>query len=83
MNMESKDTPAEEEPARIEPEGMHPADKNQQWDRIRKAIKSDLNRKVLAMMETCVHCGLCAEACHYYTSTAELYDPDQRFGKRV
>ncbi len=65
------DNLTEEKSARFEPEGIHPTDKNQQWDRIRGAIKSGLTRKILAMMETCVHCGLCAEACHYYTSTAD------------
>ncbi len=70
--MESNtDTPTGVKSAQLEPDGDHPADKDQQWVRIRGAVESNLNRKALVMMEACVRCGLCAKACHYYTSNAD------------
>ena len=43
----------------------------QQMGQMRHALKKNLSRKVLAMLGSCVHCGLCAESCHYYCSTGE------------
>lgn len=31
-------------------------------------LRQRLNRQLEASLEVCVHCGLCAEACHYYVS---------------
>ncbi|MFC1868878.1 (Fe-S)-binding protein [Thermodesulfobacteriota bacterium] len=38
---------------------------------IEEAIKKNLNRRDLFMMNACVHCGICAKACHYYQSTSD------------
>jgi len=51
----------------------HPVVSGWQLDLMRRALKSNLSRKALFMMNACVHCGICAEACHYYCSTG---DPD-------
>ena len=41
-------------------------------DRIEKTILRVLNveagARLKVYVETCVHCGLCSEACHYYLS---------------
>jgi len=34
-------------------------------------FKAKLNRDLVASLEACTHCGLCAESCHYY-----LAEPD-------
>ena len=65
------DSLAEQGSAGFEPEGMHPTDKHQRPERLRGAIKGGLTRRILSMMEACVRCGLCAQACHYYTSTGD------------
>ena len=44
-------------------------------ERVRRAMinfAKDINRTTATYMEACVHCGQCAEACHYYVQT---YDP--------
>lgn len=38
---------------------------------IRNALKKYAKRPVLAMMEACIDCGQCAQACHYYASVQE------------
>jgi Fe-S oxidoreductase len=38
---------------------------------MRRAVKDNLSRKVQAMLNSCVNCGLCAESCHYYCSTGD------------
>ena len=48
--------------------GLEPA---RQKAQMRRAIKKNLSRKMLAMLNSCVHCGLCAESCHYYCSTGD------------
>ena len=35
---------------------------------INQVIKGETSIRFKAYMESCVHCGLCAEACHYYLS---------------
>jgi len=37
--------------------------------------KSVANTEVATYLETCVRCGLCAEACHYYLSENISGDP--------
>jgi Fe-S oxidoreductase len=48
-------------------------------DRIEKVIdrviKGETGARLKAYVETCIHCGLCSEACHYYLS----HDNDPRF----
>jgi Fe-S oxidoreductase len=41
-------------------------------ERVRRAMVNfakDINRTTATYMEACVHCGQCAEACHYYVQT--------------
>ena len=52
-------------PSRQEP------DPDQQMDHMRRAVKDNLSRKIQAMLNSCVNCGLCAESCHYYCSTGD------------
>ncbi|MEW6078138.1 MAG: (Fe-S)-binding protein [Thermodesulfobacteriota bacterium] len=51
--------------------------KNDDPDRLLKQMRlvldKNTNSKILSMMGSCVQCGLCADACHYYVSTG---DPD-------
>ncbi|MDJ0783226.1 MAG: (Fe-S)-binding protein [Desulfosarcinaceae bacterium] len=35
---------------------------------IRTVLKSETGARLSTYVETCIHCGLCAEACHYYLS---------------
>ncbi len=62
---------AGDRPTKMTTDEIQPADKNQQWDNIKAAIGSSLSRKAVAMVESCVRCGLCAESCHYYTSSPD------------
>lgn len=52
-------------------QGDHSLTPGSEKREMRLAMKGNLNRRVLSMMNTCVHCGLCAEACHYYCSTGD------------
>jgi Fe-S oxidoreductase len=47
---------------------------------MRQALGKYVNGKTLSMMKSCVQCGLCADACHYYASTG---DPDYIPGARL
>lgn len=43
-------------------------------DRIEKArveLRSQIDAKVSSYFSSCVHCGLCAEACHFYVETGD------------
>ena len=43
-------------------------------DRLRRAsatMVSKLDRDMAVDLETCIHCGMCAEACHFYEATGE------------
>ncbi len=35
---------------------------------VRKMLKTEAGARLKVYVETCVHCGLCSEACHYYVS---------------
>lgn len=35
------------------------------------AFAKDINRTTATYMESCMHCGVCAEACHYYNQTKD------------
>ncbi|HSM73697.1 MAG TPA: (Fe-S)-binding protein, partial [Desulfobacterales bacterium] len=35
---------------------------------IRRFLKNETGARLKAYLETCVHCGLCSEACHFYLS---------------
>jgi Fe-S oxidoreductase len=47
-------------------------DAKSQLEKMRTVMKKYISRKMLSMMSACVHCGLCADACHYYASTGDL-----------
>ncbi len=42
---------------------------------INNVIKNETGARLKVYVDTCVHCGLCSEACHYYLS----HDNDVRF----
>lgn len=42
---------------------------------INSVIEAETGARLKAYVETCIHCGLCSEACHYYLS----HDRDPRF----
>ncbi len=50
---------------RSEPEGSCPIAPEQHLSQIREALSSNLTRRLLYMLNACVRCGLCADACHY------------------
>ena len=47
------------------PEGGRTVEPGRQMDCMRQALKSNLSRQVLFMLNSCVNCGLCAKSCHY------------------
>jgi Fe-S oxidoreductase len=40
-------------------------------DRALRGFVQDFGREVAIHMEACIHCGLCAEACHFYRVTGD------------
>ncbi len=42
---------------------------------INRVLASETGARLKAYVETCVHCGLCSEACHFFLS----HDRDPRF----
>lgn len=42
---------------------------------INKVLKGDTGARLKAYVDTCVHCGLCSEACHFYLS----FDKDPKY----
>ncbi len=42
---------------------------------IDRVIKEETGARLKVYVETCIHCGLCSEACHYYLS----HDNDPRW----
>ena len=43
-------------------------------ERVARAMEhfaKDINRTTATYMESCMHCGVCAEACHYYEQTKD------------
>ncbi len=42
---------------------------------INKVLKGETGARLKTYVDTCVHCGLCSEACHYYLS----HDNDPAF----
>jgi Fe-S oxidoreductase len=61
-------------------------------ERVRRAGNTfllELNSRMAVDLETCIHCGMCAEACHFYEATqderytpAHKFDPLRRFYRR-
>ncbi len=42
---------------------------------INGVLKNETGARLKTYVETCIHCGLCSEACHYYLS----HDKDPRW----
>ena len=42
---------------------------------INRVLKGESGARLKAYVDTCIHCGLCSEACHYYLS----HDKDPRY----
>jgi Fe-S oxidoreductase len=64
--------PAPKEQKKIVDEGLERGAENLTPDRIQKVVnrvlKGESGARLKAYVETCIHCGLCSEACHYYLS---------------
>ena len=42
---------------------------------VNRVLKGEAGARLKAYVDTCIHCGLCSEACHYYLS----HDKDPKF----
>jgi Fe-S oxidoreductase len=62
------DTPAAERPS-FDRQGSLPD--AQRLENALGAFVSDFGAKAATYMESCVRCGLCAEACHFYATTGD------------
>ena len=51
--------------------GRPAAEPAQQMAHMRQVVKDHLSRKIKAMLNSCVNCGLCAESCHYFCSMGD------------
>jgi len=71
--------PAPQEAKKTLDEGLEKGAEKLTPDRIEKVInrvlKKESGARLKAYVETCIHCGLCSEACHYYLS----HDNDPRW----
>ena len=71
--------PAKQESNQVVDQGLVIGAQNLSPDRIEKVInqvlKDEAGARLKAYVDTCIHCGLCSEACHYYLS----HDKDPRF----
>jgi Fe-S oxidoreductase len=67
------------ETQKIEDKGLEVGAERLTQDRIEEVIhrvlKGEAGARLKAYVNTCIHCGLCSEACHYYLSN----DSDPRF----
>ncbi|UCC41753.1 MAG: (Fe-S)-binding protein [Candidatus Aminicenantes bacterium] len=46
--------------------------KQEDLDKALKAFQNKINHEYAAYLNSCVHCGLCAESCHYYLSNQDI-----------
>ena len=44
---------------------------DEELENLQSALGDAMDRQAVAMMDACVHCGVCAEACHYYVATGD------------
>lgn len=58
-------------------------------ERVKETFRRRLDANMATYLETCIHCGMCAEVCHFYEATGEgkytpIYkvDPLRRFYRR-
>ena len=61
----------------------------ERMSRARRAFLARIGRRTAVDFETCIHCGMCAESCHFFVATGdERYtpaykvDPLRRFYRR-
>jgi Fe-S oxidoreductase len=69
-----------------------PADDLTDDERVRRAKQTflaSIDANMAVDLETCIHCGMCAEACHFYEATEDerfspvhKYEPLRRFYRR-
>ena len=69
-----------------------PSDNLSDEERVERAGQTflrELNSRMAVDLETCIHCGMCAEACHFYEATQDerytpvhKFDPLRRFYRR-
>jgi Fe-S oxidoreductase len=62
---------------------------NERVRRAKNTFMQKLDSRMAVNLETCVHCGMCAEACHYYEATRDAkyapgykVEPLRRFYRR-
>ena len=64
--------PAKEVETKVVDEGLENGAEKLTKEQIEKVInrvlKSESGARLKAYVDTCIHCGLCSEACHYYLS---------------
>ncbi len=64
--------PAKQKKSQIVDEGLQIGAQNLTDEHIEKTInrvlKGETGARLKAYVDTCIHCGLCSEACHYYLS---------------
>ena len=69
FDLDSKRLSVEKPKARFDKQGdMNDA------DRVQKAMANfskDFGTTAAAYLDACIHCGMCAEACHYYVATGD------------
>ncbi|MBW2478417.1 MAG: (Fe-S)-binding protein [Deltaproteobacteria bacterium] len=65
----NKQIDASDQPGK--PPGSEVIAPDRQMGCLRRAVEDNLSRKIQAMLNSCVNCGLCAESCHYYCSTGD------------
>ncbi len=61
----------ESNPASGIPEGGCAAASINQWASMKEVLKKNLTRQIQFMVNSCVNCGLCAQACHYSCTNEE------------
>ena len=69
FDLESKRLSVEKPKARFDKQGDMSDD-----ERVQKAMANfskDFGTTAAAYLDACIHCGMCAEACHYYVATGD------------
>jgi Fe-S oxidoreductase len=69
FDMESKRLSVKEPDIRYDKQGDMPDD-----ERVQKAMLhfvKDFGSSAATYLDSCIHCGMCAEACHYYVATGD------------
>jgi len=69
LDLQTKDAAAKTEALHFD---MHGNDSDEErLSNAMKAFARNINRTTATYMESCIHCGICAEACHYYEQTRD------------